>query len=137
MLRREDMRKSSFKRNTLYLATAAICIFASVLFSLPAWAEQCYTGCKEGSKEHSSGVTWICAYDRLGNKHGYGEVKDVEDYSYATCTLTIRGQFKTMGIKYGQYKNFQECLQELCIPKVSESCGDLDRCINEKNWKKY
>ena len=131
------MRESSFRPSILCLVVIAVVMFISGPLSKSSWAEQCYTGCKEGAKEHGSGVTWICTYDRLGNKHGYGEVKDVEDFSYSTCTLTIRGQFKTMGIKYGQYKSYKECLQELCIPKVSESCGELDRCNEEKNWKKY
>ncbi len=129
------MKKDSLKDRTRCTVIFSLFILLLIGFSLPAWAEQCYTGCKEGPKEYSSGVTWICTYDRLGNVTGVSNV-DVEDYKSSVCQLTVRGSLKNVGIDYGHHKNFKECLEELCLPKISESCGELDRCNNVKNWRK-
>jgi hypothetical protein len=108
----------------------------SVLWVIPAAAENCYTGCKEGPKEFSSGVTWICSYDRTGNRLGFSDT-DVDNKRDSVCQLTIRGRFKNIAIDFGNYENIQQCMEELCIPKVLETCGELDRCNNVKNWRKY
>lgn len=107
-----------------------------LLSSIPAAAEQCYTGCKEGPKEYTSGVTWICTYDRAGNRMGFSNI-DAENKRDSVCQLTIRGQFKNIAIDFGHYEDIQECMREICIPKVLETCGELDRCNNAKNWRKY
>lgn len=111
-------------------------ITTAVLWVIPAAAENCYTGCKEGPKEYSSGVTWICTYDRTGNRLGFSNA-DMDGKRDSVCQLTIRGLFKNIAIDYGSYEDIQQCLQELCIPKVQETCGELDRCNNVKNWRKY
>jgi len=123
-----------YRSESVIMLALLLLIFA--ILPASAEAERCYTGCKDGPKEHSSGITWVCNYDRVGNNTGFGQI-DLEDYSYSVCKMTIRGQYKNYLQVNGKAKSFRECLTDYCIPKVEEVCGERDRCADQKNWLKH
>ena len=119
---------------------AILVVFLCLFFSLPVSASEaeCRTSCKDGPKEYSKWSKWKCEYytGRQGGTFGYRSNEDTAESS--ECHLRIDGRFSSVdNSATGRYKEFEECFQDFCIPKITEICGIEDRCTEPKNWVKH
>jgi hypothetical protein len=95
----------------------------------------CATGCKNGPGEYrgSSWSRWNCRFDKASALTSYDQ-PNFEDWRYHTCTIALEGRLKSVASEKGSYKDPNECFEKFCIRKITEICGDEDRCSKAENW---
>jgi len=123
----------------IIMAVLAILFF--IFFCFPASAAEgtCKTSCKDGPKEYGASSKWRCEYyTGRGVSTGLAGFSSRErEIESSECILRIEGRFRNVdNSNVGQYKNFDDCFKDFCVPKVTEICGIEDRCTDIKNWIK-
>jgi hypothetical protein len=135
--RRQNMRGMGSRVFVRQIVVLMLAGFFCILFSLPASADEgeCRTGCPAGPKDYNRYATWSCQYyvARGSSDRFMSREKEIE---LSECILRVQGRFRDVEVANGRYKNFEDCFESFCVPKMTEICGVEDRCAEPKNWIK-
>ncbi len=127
------MQKNRWERWINAVFTLTLAVFFAALFSIPAAAEDCLTSCKNGPKDYQGTWSrWYCRYDLPAGLPADQPGFDAGRYS--TCSVGVEGRYKSAATDKGHFRGYRDCLENFCIPKMAEICGEEDRCANPKNW---
>ena len=92
----------------------------------------CMTSCKDGPKDYKGEWSrWQCRYDMPAELPI--DQPNFDASGYAMCSVRVAGRYRNIEVSKG-FKNYKDCFENFCVPKMTEICGEGDRCSNTKNW---
>jgi len=122
------------KRTAAAIAAGLFILF----FGVASWAAEgeCRTSCKEGPKEYGNSTKWKCEfYTGRGLNAAMGNLSQERLSESSECILRIEGRLRSVDNSgVGKFKNFDDCFEQFCVPRVGEICGAEDRCGTPAGW---